>query len=72
MVRSRRPYREYAARLQRGMGSPQSGEVIKRIVRLARQAFRAVVDIEQNGVVGCRGGLDEKADIRRRNMWCNY
>ncbi len=58
-MRPRGPDREHAAPLQRPMDRLQSPGIIKRVVGLADQAFRAVVDIEQDGV-------------ERRRFRCNH
>ena len=61
-IRTRRPNRQHASRPQRAVNGLQSLHVIKRVIRLADQSFRAVVDIEQDRI--------ESADVRSNDLDC--
>ena len=53
-VGMRRPDRKNAAGFQSGFGSGQSGRAVELVVAFMSQTFRAIVDIEQDGIINCR------------------
>ena len=69
LVRGRGPDGENAARLQRGARGAQSAQIIEPVVGPARQAFGAVVDVEQDRVIGVFARGDQLPDIARVDFY---
>ena len=66
-MRARRPDREHAARPQRAADRCQSRQIVQRIIGLADQPLRAVVDIEQDGVERRGARCDHLDDVSAQN-----
>ena len=62
-MRRRRPDREDAAGLQRGMRLAQAVGVVQVVVRLQHQPFGPVVDVQQDGVIARPNTSDHRADV---------
>lgn len=62
-VRSLRPHRQHATRLEGGACGAEACEAVEGVIALVDDAFGAVVDVEQDGVPGRRPGSDQLPDI---------